>query len=106
MFAAGIVSIGHRLAWRFFGGFGERNWYVRDLLLGLVSPAQVALPIAPGTFAAMYLPISTPPNALDIASGHCETRNLLLSGALVNLLASLVAVLWSSRVLNLLLTRG
>lgn len=61
MFAAGIVGIGRRLAWRFFGGLGEGNRYVRDLLL---------------------------------------------LGTLVDILKSLVAVLWKALILDLLLTSG
>lgn len=56
--------------------------------------ADVAIPIAIGASSAMYLPISTPPNALAYASGHLRSRDFWGLGLAVGVLTPIVAVAW------------
>lgn len=56
--------------------------------------AVTVVPLALGASAAMCLPISTPPNAIVYGTGELETKEMLLGGLLIALLAPLIATGW------------
>ena len=58
------------------------------------------VPIALGASAAMCLPISTPPNAIVYGTGELETKEMLLGGLLLALLAPLAATGWCWLILS------
>jgi sodium-dependent dicarboxylate transporter 2/3/5 len=55
---------------------------------------QIAVPMALAASAAMSLPISTPPNAIIFGSGRVMTRDFLVGGILVYILAPVLAFFW------------
>jgi sodium-dependent dicarboxylate transporter 2/3/5 len=55
---------------------------------------EVALIIAISASTAMFLPVSTPPNAIVFSTGMVEQKDFRLGGMLVGLLGPLLAVLW------------
>jgi sodium-dependent dicarboxylate transporter 2/3/5 len=61
---------------------------------GDASDAALVLVLALSLSAGMCLPVSTPPNALALASGRIEARDLVRIGLLVGVLAPLVVVPW------------
>jgi solute carrier family 13 (sodium-dependent dicarboxylate transporter), member 2/3/5 len=56
--------------------------------------SEVALIIAISASTAMFLPVSSPPNAIVYSTGLLEQKDFRLGGALVGLLGPLLAVLW------------
>jgi sodium-dependent dicarboxylate transporter 2/3/5 len=62
--------------------------------------ARVAVPIALGASAAMCLPIATPPNALAFATGRLDTKDFIRLGLVIGLVTPLIAVLWTTLVLD------
>jgi len=50
--------------------------------------------IAISASTAMFLPVSTPPNAIAFSTGLLEQKDFRLGGILVGLLGPLLAVLW------------
>lgn len=71
------------------------------LAIALPAPFNVATPIivALSCAAALFLPVSTPPNAIAFATGYLEQRDFRLGGIFFMLLgpltAFLVATLWA-----------
>ncbi len=59
-------------------------------------------PIALACSAAMFLPISTPPNAVAFASGRLETKDFMKIGALMAIAGPIVAGLWGIFIVNLI----
>jgi solute carrier family 13 (sodium-dependent dicarboxylate transporter), member 2/3/5 len=55
---------------------------------------EVALIIAIAASTAMFLPVSTPPNAIVFSTGLVEQKDFRLGGILVGLLGPLLAILW------------
>lgn len=55
---------------------------------------EVALIIAISASTAMFLPVSTPPNAIVYSTGLVEQMDFRLGGILVGLLGPLLAILW------------
>jgi sodium-dependent dicarboxylate transporter 2/3/5 len=55
---------------------------------------EVAMIIAISASTAMFLPVSTPPNAIAFSTGLLEQKDFRLGGILVGLLGPLLAVLW------------
>ncbi|MHC1777947.1 MAG: DASS family sodium-coupled anion symporter [Lentimicrobium sp.] len=55
---------------------------------------EVALIIAISASTAMFLPVSTPPNAIVYSTGLIEQKDFRLGGILVGLLGPLIAILW------------
>jgi sodium-dependent dicarboxylate transporter 2/3/5 len=55
---------------------------------------EVALIIAISASTAMFLPVSTPPNAIVYSTGLVEQKDFRLGGILVGLLGPLLAILW------------
>lgn len=55
---------------------------------------EVALIIAISASTAMFLPVSTPPNAIVYSTGLVEQKDFRLGGMLVGLLGPLLAILW------------
>ncbi|MFV0430671.1 MAG: SLC13 family permease [Alphaproteobacteria bacterium] len=51
-------------------------------------------PIALVCSAAMFLPISTPPNAVAFASGRLETKDFMKIGGLMAIIGSAISALW------------
>ena len=68
--------------------------------------ARVGVPVALGASAAMCLPIATPPNALAFSTGRLDSRHFIRIGVLIGLLAPLIAVLWTSLVMDWVLAMG
>ena len=56
--------------------------------------AEVALIIAFAASSAMFLPVSTPPNAMAYSTGLLEQKDFRIGGALVGLLGPVLAILW------------
>lgn len=67
------------------------------------APLEVALPVALCASAAMALPVSTPPNALAFASGHCRARDFVLLGGATALAAPPLTAAWTLYVVRPLL---
>ncbi|MEM6279469.1 MAG: SLC13 family permease [Verrucomicrobiota bacterium] len=67
---------------------------------GSVEAAAFAVPMALSASAAMCLPISTPPNAIAYASGRVRSKDFLLPGLVLGLLACPLATLWSRLLLS------
>jgi sodium-dependent dicarboxylate transporter 2/3/5 len=55
---------------------------------------EVALIIAISASTAMFLPVSTPPNAIVFSTGLLEQKDFRLGGILVGLLGPLLAIVW------------
>jgi len=55
---------------------------------------EVALIIALSASTAMFLPVSTPPNAIAYSTGLIEQKDFRIGGTLVGLLGPLLAILW------------
>jgi solute carrier family 13 (sodium-dependent dicarboxylate transporter), member 2/3/5 len=64
------------------------------LATGAETTAAVA--VALSASAAMCLPVSTPPNALAYAGGGLQTRDFLVGGSLIGVLAVALAVGWTA----------
>lgn len=62
---------------------------------GLANPTLLALMIGLGTSFAMVLPISTPPNAIAMATGVVKTSDMAKSGILVGLIGIVLMLLFS-----------
>jgi solute carrier family 13 (sodium-dependent dicarboxylate transporter), member 2/3/5 len=55
---------------------------------------EIALIIAISASTAMFLPVSTPPNAIVYSTGLVEQKDFRLGGILVGLLGPILAILW------------
>ena len=55
---------------------------------------EVALIIAISASTAMFLPVSTPPNAIVYSTGLLEQKDFRLGGILVGLLGPVLAIVW------------
>lgn len=62
--------------------------------------AAFAIPMALSASAAMCLPISTPPNAIAYASGRVRSRDFLLPGLVIGVIACVLSPLWCRLLLN------
>lgn len=56
--------------------------------------AMLAVPLAIACSSAMCLPISTPPNAVALASGKVQSRDFLVIGLVMAVLGPLVGIVW------------
>lgn len=61
---------------------------------GTSAQPMLAVPLAIACSCAMCLPISTPPNAVALASGKIESRDFLSIGLIMAVLGPTVAILW------------
>jgi solute carrier family 13 (sodium-dependent dicarboxylate transporter), member 2/3/5 len=55
---------------------------------------EIALIIAFAASTAMFLPVSSPPNAIAFSTGLIEQKDFRIGGLLVGLLGPLLAILW------------
>jgi sodium-dependent dicarboxylate transporter 2/3/5 len=55
---------------------------------------EIALIVALSASTAMFLPVSTPPNAIAFSTGLLEQRDFRIGGFLIGLLGPLLAILW------------
>ena len=55
---------------------------------------EIALIIAFAASTAMFLPVSSPPNAIAFSTGLLEQKDFRIGGLLVGLLGPLLAILW------------
>ncbi len=55
---------------------------------------EIALIIAFAASTAMFLPVSSPPNAIAYSTGLLEQKDFRIGGVLVGLLGPLLAILW------------
>lgn len=62
------------------------------ILVGFKS--EVALIIALSASTAMFLPVSTPPNAIAFSTGLLEQKDFRLGGILIGLLGPALTILW------------
>ncbi len=62
------------------------------ILVGLKS--EVALIIALSASTAMFLPVSTPPNAIAYSTGLLEQKDFRIGGILIGLLGPALAIIW------------
>ena len=69
------------------------------VLLG-AEQANLVVPIALSASAAMCLPISTPPNAIVYGTKHLQTKDLLVAGMFIGLVAPLVVTGWTMLVMS------
>ncbi len=58
------------------------------------SEKEIALIIAFAASTAMFLPVSSPPNAIAYSTGLLEQKDFRIGGFLVGLLGPLLAILW------------
>jgi solute carrier family 13 (sodium-dependent dicarboxylate transporter), member 2/3/5 len=56
--------------------------------------AEIAMIIALSASTAMFLPVSSPPNAIAYSTGLLEQKDFRIGGILVGLLGPLLAILW------------
>jgi sodium-dependent dicarboxylate transporter 2/3/5 len=56
--------------------------------------AEIALIVAFSASTAMFLPVSTPPNAIAYSTGLLEQKDFRIGGILIGLLGPLLAILW------------
>lgn len=56
--------------------------------------AEAALIIALASSTAMFLPVSSPPNAIVFSTGYLEQKDLRIGGILIGLLGPLLAIIW------------
>lgn len=64
-----------------------------------LSPLQFAVPVTLAASCAFMLPMATPPNAIVFAGGRIRIADMVRSGALLNLVAALLAIAFSQWVL-------
>ena len=62
------------------------------ILIGFES--QVAIAIGLATSTALFLPVSTPPNAIVYSTGLLEQKDFRIGGILIAIHGPLLAVLW------------
>lgn len=55
---------------------------------------EIALIIALSASTAMFLPVSSPPNAIAFGTGFLKQKDFRLGGILVGLLGPALAILW------------
>lgn len=55
---------------------------------------EVALIVALSASSAMFLPVSSPPNAIAFSTGLLDQRDFRIGGIIVGLLGPLLAILW------------
>jgi sodium-dependent dicarboxylate transporter 2/3/5 len=55
---------------------------------------EVAIIIALASSSAMFLPVSTPPNAIAFSTGYVAQKDFKIGGILIGLLGPVLAVLW------------
>ena len=55
---------------------------------------EVALVVGLAASTALFLPVSTPPNAIVYSTGAIEQKDFRLGGLLIGLLGPLVILLW------------
>ena len=55
---------------------------------------EIALIIALSASTAMFLPVSSPPNAIAFSTGFLQQKDFRLGGILVGLLGPVLAILW------------
>jgi sodium-dependent dicarboxylate transporter 2/3/5 len=55
---------------------------------------EIALIIALSASTAMFLPVSSPPNAIAFSTGFLQQKDFRLGGILVGLLGPIIAILW------------
>jgi sodium-dependent dicarboxylate transporter 2/3/5 len=55
---------------------------------------EVAMIIALSASTAMFLPVSSPPNAIAFSTGFLQQKDFRLGGILVGLLGPILAILW------------
>jgi sodium-dependent dicarboxylate transporter 2/3/5 len=55
---------------------------------------EIAMIIALAASTAMFLPVSSPPNAIAYSTGLLEQKDFRIGGVLVGLLGPLLAILW------------
>jgi sodium-dependent dicarboxylate transporter 2/3/5 len=55
---------------------------------------EIALIIAFAASTAMFLPVSSPPNAIAYSTGLLEQKDFRIGGLLVGILGPLLAILW------------
>jgi sodium-dependent dicarboxylate transporter 2/3/5 len=62
------------------------------MLPGYETPLAISTALASG--AGLFLPVSTPPNAILFSTGLLEIKDFRLGGVLIGILGPLLAVLW------------
>jgi sodium-dependent dicarboxylate transporter 2/3/5 len=62
------------------------------ILVGIKT--EVALIVALSASAAMFLPVSTPPNAIAYSTGLLDQKDFRIGGILIGLLGPVLAILW------------
>jgi sodium-dependent dicarboxylate transporter 2/3/5 len=62
------------------------------ILVGMKT--EVALIIALSASSAMFLPVSTPPNAMVFSTGLVQQKDFRLGGILIGMLGPVLAILW------------
>jgi sodium-dependent dicarboxylate transporter 2/3/5 len=55
---------------------------------------EITLIIALSASTAMFLPVSTPPNAIAFSTGLVEQKDFRLGGILIGLLGPLLIIIW------------
>jgi sodium-dependent dicarboxylate transporter 2/3/5 len=55
---------------------------------------EIALIIALAASSAMFLPVSTPPNAMAFSTGLLEQKDFRIGGILIGILGPVLAILW------------
>jgi len=56
----------------------------------------IGLIIALSTSFAMVLPISTPPNAIAVSTGVVETKDMIIAGSIIGIVAILLVILMTN----------
>ena len=57
---------------------------------------EIATVVALSASCALFLPVSTPPNAIAFGTGHLEQKDFRLGGLIIGITGPVVAVLWAT----------
>lgn len=66
-----------------------------------VNPLILPLVIALSSSCALFLPVSTPPNAIAFSTGLIRQSEFRLGGTIIGLLGPILSILWVLVVINL-----
>lgn len=61
-----------------------------------IEPVSITIIIGLSASCALFLPVSTPPNAIAFSSGYLKQSDFRLGGTLVGLLGPILAIIWVS----------
>lgn len=67
-----------------------------------IDPVLLTLIIGLSASCALFLPVSTPPNAIAFSTGYVQAKDFRLSGIVIGIIGPLIIILWSFAILKLI----